>query len=427
MSRRLLALLLVLASVTPAYGVTRGELAWIEGFDPQNVNIACNGNGLAGRVEIDTSVKRSGAASIKLIRSGSTGATCPTIPAAGISLSGTIYVFLAIHVSSGGSTCAATDATGGNLLDLGEVQLNMTCANATNSYVLSLRENSSNLGSFTGMVDDTWYPIAIKITTGSGSATLEWYVSTNGTTFTPQPCASCTNRTIASVDRAIFTHWVSSGVASFITLRVDDFVMWDDPTSFSWPVPPKTYANSRGAKSATPTYNNWTKTGGTNIYDVWIQRTNPSLTYPGSQYAGNLAATATDLGQTEQFTAWDSGTAPTVPTTIANVTSIWGCRWDVYGARGGGTNRTYAYRVLYDGTTDDTTFPITLSSSAYALSQLTYDLKTTDYAKLNAMELGGTKVSTASGAPMLILDQYVQCAWSEPSATDEDMWSGEFR
>lgn len=414
MMRFLLALLVLLP--TFAHAAT----GWVEGGESQTLAVACTG-GSASDVNIGTTSPRSGSARINV--TGNTGLTqgrC-TMAAAGLNLTGTVYIFGAIYFDS--TTTCDNNFGAVTMLDLGEVEMEHLCTNGTNAHAVQLKESGNAIGTASDFLsEDTWYPFLITITTGgTGNATGQFQISYNGSSWTNE--GTTPSLTIANVDMAEWKYPRTTGVNTNFTFALDDFVM---VTGGSEP-PVTTYVNQRAAKAGTETYNTFTKVGGdsTNIETIWTSRVNPSTTFPGSQYA--RSASTASLTQTALIAAWDSGT----PTPTASSTSTFhGCKWDMYAARGGGTSRTpYQTRRRTQNGSDtmvDTDTTITTTASTYTVFTSIFDiLGTTSAAKLtglNAMELGAYKSNSSTGAELHVLDQWVQCAWSAAATTTAVQW-----
>ncbi|MEO6027703.1 MAG: hypothetical protein ABIR79_12630 [Candidatus Binatia bacterium] len=417
----IVAILLLVA--TPA---NAGVLAWAEGGESQTKLVMCAGASTTGsQYSVDTTNVRSGSAAIKVSRGSSTTGKCSLVE--GLSAAGTVYVTGALFISQT-STCVAGDnSLTGSLLDLGEVTVKLTCATGTSNYVMSVQENATTVGATPTLSNGSWYPFLIKIVTGAGSASVNWSLSTDGSTWTDQGCTNggCTGRTITSVTQAIWAHPNTTSVGSFYSAVLDDFVLLDGPSTGEPTV--ATYVNTRASKSTTPNANAWTQTGGSGtINTVWSQRAEPSTTFPGSQYA--TSGNTSSLGQTELFNSWASGTpTPAIPASAVGVMAIYGCHWDIYSGRNSGTARTYNHRLRWNATDDDTRSE-TMANGSYGLFQYMFDPPNgsdaaTILTRLDGMELGSAKSSGTSGATMVTLDQWVQCAWSISAGVAGAMWS----
>lgn len=445
--RAALLTLVIAAGPLPA----SAAMLYAEGFETQSKVLACpNGNG-GTETTFDTSVQRSGAAVLKLTHTGtnSRGSCAMT---GSWAQTGTIIVFTAIRLSTFGS-CTNLTVTS-PILDLGEVTLNDTCSSSTNNHTISVRENSQDIGTnWTGLNDQsgTYYPIAIKIVTDAGgAASVSWRVSADGQNWTDQ--GTSTGRTIANVDQLIAYHPQSLSGISQTNAYFDDILVLNG-SGTAWP-DPRTFVNMRAGKASTPTYNEWTKVGGTNIYDsnVWGVRTGlAATTYSGTCTAGSNAGVACKVAsecpssvcagwaispqsdgggnqaeQTMKIAAWDSGTpTPTIPASATGVNAIWGCRWQTLVGRTTSTNRSYALRYAWNSTASDTS--ISLSAETYTSQSTILDLNggtpSSDLSKLNTLEVGGVRTSTAAGANMVIRDHWVQCAWSEAGTGGLIVWT----
>lgn len=413
--RPLLAALVLLLVATPAAATTN----WVEGFESQTLLVACPGGTSSADVSTDTTAVRSGSARLKVNGLTSSSQGRCTMIAAGANLTGTIYVFGAFLFDS---TTTCSGFTYSTMLDLGEVTVEHACIDGGNTgHAIRLREEAVIGSQSSFLVEDVWYPFVVKVVTGSGTATASLKIAENGTSWTE--VASGTGLTIANVDKAQWLYPKTVGNHSGYTFALDDFIVL---TGGSEP-PPQTHVNMRAAKSGTPTYNAFTKVGGdaTNINTIWTSRANLNpTTFPGSQYA--RSASTANLSQTALVAAWDGGTPTPV---VANTATFHGCKWDVYATRGGGTNRSYAIRRRTQNGSDtmvDTDTSISPAASTYTLYNNVWDiLGSSGSAKitgLNAMEFGGIKTASSSGAELHILDQWVQCAWSDAATAGVFQW-----
>lgn len=442
----LLVLLLTCSSAEAAATIA------VEGYETQSNLIACSSS--LSQVTISTSTFYSGNAAVILSHSGTTRGVCTVI--SGLALTGHTYFFTRLLIAAS-QTCGGS-VNQNSIIDLGEVTVTDTCANGTNNHTFSLMENGAVLGSTFTPTEGVWYEIAVHVFPNGASSTAEWRISTDHANWTD--LGGSTSRSISNVTQVVLSHPSIFTTSNLVNYVFDDTVLLNGTAS--WPTV-RTFVNIRPASTTTPTYNEWSGsvgsrggTGGSaNIGTVWTSVVpvsapswgsgNPVSTCTGGTNAGGTCTASSECpsgvcryaessttndgasgtsDQTAVTSSWTSGT-PTPVLDSTNVSNVWGCKWQSYSGRNTGTTRAYALRTRVAGTDNDTAVTFG-SNQSWNLNTILFDITGSPVAiavsNLNAFEVGGTKTTTASGAPLDILDSWVQCAWSENSVSTAQSW-----
>lgn len=395
-----------------------GAPAWVNGFETGISQIDCQSSFVSAQTVFETSSPMHGTYHMRTRRAAGTEGRCGLV--SGLGLTGTYIIAGWYKFKLYNATyCAPTqDNSVFEIRDSSATQiaaLSFSCTNLGSDYEVAIQSSGgSTVGAKQTIQHDTPVYFEIKVTTGNGNGVV------GGRIGGVSVGSDATSRTISKIDSLMFETSSPLGNSS-IEHHLDDVVVLSQST-----YPGPVYVNMRKPDGNGGTgRNQWTKAGGGGIAAEWTSPQAVSLpNWAGKTTYAYSIADDTD-GQTATLANWDSG-SPTPVIDVNAATDIFGCRYSAWAGREAGTARPYAI-YSYQGSKNSTTITssadtLSLYEQVFAASGATVSDRLTN---LNALEVGGEKTSTATGAMLYIEDVWVQCAWASPVGGSLFMWTGD--
>jgi hypothetical protein len=247
--------------------------------------------------------------------------------------------------------------------------------------------------STTALSTNTWYMLEEKAVIHASAGILELHIS--DTEGTPVENLNFSGLNTTGGGSAITGVAYGQRAASMVTY-------WDDVTEDDAAYPG--YAKIIGrspSTGGTPTYDDWTKSSGTDAGALW-----DDTPYNATDSAVSTGANAAQTAQIGDFNTTQTGKGTE---TIGTSNIIKAAMTVIVAKRGSGQARTHSIRRRYNSTDTDT--GVTLLQNADSFFQGTPFASPT-LTLLNSMELGGLKAGASSGQEMTIEDVWVMVEYA---------------
>lgn len=243
---------------------------------------------------------------------------------------------------------------------------------------------ASTYTQITGWTFDQWHTVELDIQIGAGTGSASLYI--DGTLL-----ATLSSKQLGAANiTQIFMGWCYGTTGRnyyYDDIEVDDAALCG-----------LSYVIARQLEAGTPTYNTWTKVGGTNINDVWNDTPVNATTNANS---GNTTSARAQTGLVSGFDSTQTG----------HGTGIIGANDNIAGIKVGLVAKTSAtssggssgnIRRRFNGADTDTAITLTTGDVYYQTP-----IFTDTFANLNASEIGFNKPSTASARTQTVEDVWI--------------------
>jgi hypothetical protein len=348
---------------------------------------------VSGTLTADSSTKHSGgyALSINAAQSSNYGILRPR----SMNIAAAYFRYWTrVHVTTNPSgTTVSLGIIGANsTVDVFYVQPVVTAAGAI-SLRLYNAITSAQVGSDYSISADTWYLVKIKLIVSATVGVLEMMVGTSDSDIAVRATGSGLNTGATNLQDLYLSYYCSSLNSLGATIWYDDLLLDDS----AYPADGKVLCRTAGL-SGTPTYDSFTKSGGT-LPTIWQDTPFDIGTTTGSPATGDPVAQTYFIAP---FSATQSGHGSEVIATSDVINGAVGFVVAYYINNAAG--RTYKTRRRVASVDTDSTISLVASTSN---GQRETSIWVDTLANINAMEFGGVKSGGAGGDQMQIHDTYI--------------------
>lgn len=250
---------------------------------------------------------------------------------------------------------------------------------------------------------DAWHTIQFKVHIDPSNGILELILDGgSANTASSQNTGSSSPNTI---DIGVIAPTNNGGSIDYY---FDDFILATTDISGDGHVDKNAVVICRQGKSGAPTYNEWTKSSGSDAYSLWSDTPTSGTSNCVSPGTGD------PLRQTMLVSAFDSTQTGHGTGTIGSSDTILFMRTVINALRSGGSGRTHEGLWRYASTDYRTTLTLTTSAAYYVFGHSNGTLSLTN---VNASEVGGYKSGGAGGQSMTINDAWVMVAYIPTTGT----------